>query len=70
MSHPVSRYCVGVKCQFVKDPQLGGSPQCGDPASHKVGEEIFDDDPIPHRHNLTAYLCCRHYRLVMGGSCD
>lgn len=68
MSHHVSKYCKGEYCQFQTDPRIG--VQCGKPATHKTGEEIFDDDPIPVRHNLTAYLCCRHFRLIFGGACD
>lgn len=41
----VSIYCRGEKCP------------CGQPAAHKVSEEIFDDDPNYHRHPLTAYIC-------------
>jgi hypothetical protein len=39
---------------------------CAAPAAHKVGEEQFDDDPGPVRHNFTAYLCCRCFTVVMG----
>ena len=53
-THPVSRYCQGVACR------------CGAPATHKLGEEIFDDDPLPIRHNLTAYVCCAHFVEVVG----
>lgn len=53
--HFVSGSCKGEKCRI-----------CGIPATHKVGEEIQHDDPNPERHNLTAYLCCTHYRLVVG----
>jgi len=35
-------------------------------ATHKVGEEIPHDDPNPHRHNLTAYVCCLHFQQIMG----
>jgi hypothetical protein len=38
---------------------------CGAPATHKVGEEIPWDDPVPDRHNLTAYVCCTHFRLIL-----
>lgn len=24
------------------------------------------DDPLPRRHNLTAYVCCRHFTEVLG----
>lgn len=40
--------------------------RCGAPAVAKIGEEIASDDPHPHRHNLTAYVCARHYALVLG----
>lgn len=30
---------------------------CGKPAAMKVGEEIMHDDPLPNRHNYTAYVC-------------
>ena len=49
-----SRACIGEKCR------------CGAPASKKVGEEILFDDPNPARHNLTAYLCAKHYAELMG----
>lgn len=35
-------------------------------ATHKIGEEIMWDDPQPDRHNYTAYVCCHHFRMVMG----
>jgi hypothetical protein len=41
---------------------------CGTQAFHKVGEEILPDDPMPHRHNLTAYVCEGHFRQIMGTS--
>jgi hypothetical protein len=40
--------------------------RCGEPAVRKVGEEIPCDDPCPRRHNLTAYVCARHYAELMG----
>lgn len=39
---------------------------CGAAAEYKVGEEIPFDDPIPNRHNLTAYVCGLHFREIMG----
>jgi hypothetical protein len=63
--HFVSKYTEGVKCRICHHR----------PASHKVGEEIFDDDPChislggikaTSRHNLTAYVCCYHYTLIVG----
>lgn len=40
---------------------------CGEEAWRKVEEEIFDDDPQPIRHPLTAYLCMGHFTMVMHG---
>jgi hypothetical protein len=54
-NHFVSVTCHGERCLV-----------CGQAASHKIGEEIPPDDPGPSRHNLTAYLCCEHFGLVMG----
>lgn len=39
---------------------------CGKPAIRKLGEEIFSDDPIPNRHNLTSYVCGEHFAMVLG----
>jgi len=55
MAHFVSASCLGEYCSI-----------CKIPATHKVGEEIMSDDPNPVRHNLTAYVCCEHFRLIMG----
>lgn len=64
--HYVSGSCEGETCRFRLMPDLA---VCERPATHKVGEEIPWDDPMPNRHNLTAYICCRHFRQVVGGSC-
>lgn len=52
--HFVSKYCKDEKCKI-----------CGKSATHKLGEEIFDDDPNPSHHNLTCYVCCEHFRFIM-----
>ena len=39
---------------------------CGETAAKKIGEEILFDDPMPHRHNLTRYVCAAHYAQIMG----
>jgi len=57
MNHAISAMCGGEKCA------------CGEPATHKFSEEVFDDDPNPIRHPLTAYVCCDHFRLIVGGTC-
>lgn len=54
-AHFVSACCAGELCA-----------RCTSPATHKVGEEVLPDEPNPHRHNLTAYLCCTHFRELFG----
>lgn len=59
MSKPfVSATCVGEWCK------------CGKRAEHKVGEEIAFDDPMPARHNLTAYVCHECFVKIMGNAAD
>lgn len=55
MVHFTSASCRGERCSV-----------CADPATHKLGEEIPHDDPQPNRHNLTAYVCCRHFKMLLG----
>jgi hypothetical protein len=72
MDHPILPSCRGVRCTI-----------CGGQAHHKVGEEFLHGQReieakvigFPPeakfgaaRHNLTAYLCCWHFRQVMGGT--
>ena len=47
--------CVGEVCRI-----------CKSPATHKVEEVIFDDDPNSMRHPLVAYVCCAHFSILMG----
>ena len=56
-NHLVSASCQGERCRM-----------CRAPATHKVGEEILPDDRHPLRHNLTAYVCCTHFRELFGNS--
>lgn len=53
--HFVSKSCGGERCSV-----------CKEPATHKLGEEIPYDEPGPFRHNLTAYVCCAHFTMVVG----
>lgn len=39
---------------------------CGKPATHKIGEEHGSDDRRRIFHNLTNWLCCQHFRMVIG----
>lgn len=41
--------------------------RCGEPATHKVGEEIPIDDP-ERRHNFTVYVCCHHFAQLFGNA--
>ena len=40
---------------------------CGRDATNKLGEEIPFDDPNKMRHNLTAYVCRKHFTMIVGG---
>lgn len=51
----VSQSCEGEICTI-----------CGSDAEHKVSEYVQWDDPIPDRHGLTAYICHRHFVMLMG----
>jgi len=64
--HFVSASCEGETCRYAR---------CGQPATHKVGEEIpFDYYPapdithVPCRHNFTAYVCCDHFFDLFGSA--
>lgn len=50
----VSKSCEGEKCMV-----------CHQPATKKIGEEHMPDDPLPAGHNLTGYLCTRHFDMVL-----
>jgi len=72
-THFVSASCKGEYCSVCARAVGYAIIQANDDslpainhATHKVGEEIPDDDPLPHRHNLTAYLCCSHFRNLFG----
>lgn len=59
--HPVSKFCGGKVC----GPCLRYRHERV-PATHKLAEDIPPDDPLPHRHELTQYVCCAHYAMTMG----
>lgn len=58
--HFVSASCEGESCSVC---HKNGERV---PATHKLGEEIAHDDPFQMRHNLTAYVCCVHFKQVLG----
>lgn len=65
----ISGSCQGEQCGFRL--HIGNDKIiCRKTAEHKVEETIFDDDPLPHRHPLTQYLCHTHFRLLMGPAAD
>lgn len=51
----VSGCCEGEKCSV-----------CGNPATNKLEETIFHDDPFPTRHPLSAYVCKEHFKTIVG----
>ncbi len=53
----ISGSCIGEKCSM-----------CSEPATKKVEEHIFHDDPEQNRHGLTAYVCEKHFNRIMGVS--
>jgi hypothetical protein len=57
----VSKYCQGEKCGM-----CWGQEHKLVPATHKVQETLFDDDPLKERHELTQYVCDRHFRSIFG----
>lgn len=61
--HFVSKSCGGETC--VMCWREGGITV---PATHKVGEELMYDSPdeIALGHNLTAYVCCKHFGMIFG----
>lgn len=58
MSDWVSKSCEGETCL------------CGKPATAKLEEVIFDDDPFPHRHPLTSYVCHDCFGRIMGAGAE
>ena len=63
IGHFVSKSCAGELCSVCYHKGMSV------PASHKVGEEIPSDEPTVlgmGRHNLTAYVCCPCFRLIVG----
>lgn len=59
MEHFVSDTCKGEFC----GPCFRVGPKI--PATHKLGEEIAPDD-TRRGHNLTQYVCCFHFGLIVG----
>lgn len=76
---PSGRTTVPSSTGFVSGSCVGEHCFCGAPASTKVEETIFSDDPcyaddgpaggLPRefrgRHPLTAYICAEHFGQIM-----
>jgi len=57
----VSKECSGEKCGMCWSQERKLTP-----ATNKVQEVIFDDDPNKGRKALTQFLCARHFRGLFG----
>ena len=56
--HFISRHVLDKTCKL-----------CDAQATHKISEEIMGDDPtIYQRPVYEAYVCCEHFRLIMGNN--
>jgi len=61
--HPIMPSAVEERCCYREfHAAQGASVMCGEHATHKLGEEGGN----PMIHNLTSYVCCEHFRAVMG----
>jgi hypothetical protein len=63
--HQAPASCEGENCSAL-DLVDEALVRCGSPARHKLAEEVFEDDPNPYRHELTAYVCCGHFIRIVG----
>jgi hypothetical protein len=66
--HFVSASCAGEWCSMHRNRAPLSLLSSRVPATHKLGEEIPHDDPNQIRHNLTAYVCCECFILVVGAA--
>lgn len=58
-THSVSSYCEGEVC----GPCLRSVHKTG--ATHKISEELMPDEEQA-RHPLSQYVCCTHFKMLMG----
>lgn len=58
-THPFPDSCLDETCHACRNSRYS---KADTPATHKLGEETGP----PNIHNLTAYVCCAHFRQVMG----
>lgn len=57
-SHYIGRAMIGRKCSL-----------CSEPASHKISEDIPPDDPAIYcRPCHISFVCCEHFKKIMGPS--
>lgn len=67
MTHFESKSCAGELCGMcVREFHTNDFPTRQ--ATHKIGEEFPSDAPaeMTFCHNLTQYVCCRHFVAVVG----
>ena len=57
VEHLVAASCGGERCGMCFRDGVSVN------ATHKVGEELYEG---PIRHNLTQYVCCRHFKSIFG----
>ena len=65
----IPQACQGVKCMIVGCPEL---------AAHKIGEEnIWSPEgekekyeELENAHNLTTYICEKHFKIIMEREVD
>lgn len=60
-TYHVSLYCKGHVCSV-----------CGKEATHNLTTTKMEDDPLQTTTQLSAYVCCEHYSMIMGKAsrCD
>ena len=57
----------GIIMHYISEYNKGTCSLCGDKSTHKIGEEIPEDDPAQQqRHNFTNWVCCDCFRNIMG----
>lgn len=75
MTHFISASCEGELCSVCKAPsthKLGEEILHDDPSNHpdpitNAAElAVLGMSGLPGRHNLTAYVCCAHFTMIVG----
>lgn len=54
---------------YIAGSTIGEYCYCGENATHKVGEEMSQSDPLwGQRHNFTQYVCCQCFVNIVGNA--